>query len=205
MFLFLGGGENSALRIDGARIKNWFLLTRSHPFFAPLALIGALGPKNLYIGDITGRKHFLHKVRHVSRLWALGIFSASTSAQTLTTDDGIVSLSNIDHLDLRNCNRVSPAAICRVVQCSPSMDWLYFYECKHLVPMDIVFGRLHQNVDGILKSHKELMRNLLEWVENQKQVPREVFDVSGVEPPNSDSESDSDQGTYRSSSSEDYF
>ena len=72
-------------------------------------------------------------------------------------------------------------------------------------PMDIVFGRLHQNVDGILESHKELMRNLLEWVENQKQVPREVFDVLGVEPPNSDSESDSDQGTYRSSSSEDYF
>ena len=100
---------------------------------------------------------------------------------------------------------MSPAAICRVVQCSPSMDWLYFYECKHLVPMDIVFGRLHQNVDGILESHKELMRNLLEWVENQKQVPREVFDVLGVEPPNSDSESDSDQGTYRSSSSEDYF
>ena len=121
------------------------------------------------------------------------------------TDAGIVSLSNICGLSLRKCDRVSPAAICRVVQCSPSMDWLYFYECKHLVPMDIVFGRLHQNVDGILESHKELMRNLLEWVENQKQVPREVFDVLGVEPPNSDSESDSDQGTYRSSSSEDYF
>ena len=81
------------------------------------------------------------------------------------------------------------------------------YRCRSIIagPMDIVFGRLHQNVDGILESHKELMRNLLEWVENQKQVPREVFDVLGVEPPNSDSESDSDQGTYRSSSSEDYF
>ena len=65
-------------------------------------------------------------------------------------------------------------------------------------------GRLHQNVDGILESHKELMRNLLEWLEDQKQVPREVYDVLGVKPPDSDSESDSDHGTY-SSSSEDYF
>ena len=70
--------------------------------------------------------------------------------------------------------------------------------------MDIVFGRLHQNVDGILESHKELMRNLLEWLEDQKQVPREVYDVLGVKPPDSDSESDSDHGTH-SSSSEDFF
>ena len=65
-------------------------------------------------------------------------------------------------------------------------------------------GRLHQNVDGILESHKELMRNLLEWLEDQKQVPREVYDVLGVKPPDSDSESDSDHGTH-SSSSEDFF
>ena len=65
-------------------------------------------------------------------------------------------------------------------------------------------GRLHQNVDGILESHKELMRNLLGWLEDQKQVPREVYDVLGVKPPDSDSESDSDHGTH-SSSSEDFF
>ena len=187
MFLFLGGGENSALRIEGARIKNGFLLTRSHPFFAPLALIGALGPKNLYIGDITGRKHFLHKVRHVSRLWALGIFSASTSAQTLTTDDGIVSLSNIDHLDLRNCNRVSPAAICRVVQCSPTLIYLSFWDCA-LLTYDIVFFHLYENVEGIIRSRKELMRNTFDFMDEPRRVPQEVCDELGIQLPEPESD-----------------
>ena len=67
-------------------------------------------------------------------------------------------------------------------------------------------GRLHQNVDGILESHKELMRNLLEFVtaEGRKEIHPDVYDVLGVEPPDSDSESDSDHGTY-TSSSEDFF
>ena len=130
-------------------------------------------------------------------------YELSLTDADVITDAGVVSLSNMCGLSLRKCDRVSPAAICRVVQCSPSMDWLYFHECKHL-SQDIVFGRLHQNVDGILESHKELMRNLLEWLEDQKQVPREVYDVLGVKPPDSDSESDSDHGTH-SSSSEDFF
>ena len=75
--------------------------------------------------------------------------------------------------------------------------------------MDIVFGRLHQNVDGILESHKDLMQNLLEFVtaEGRREIHPDVYDVLGVEPPDSESESNSDHGTYShySSSSEDFF
>ena len=85
------------------------------------------------------------------------------------------------------------------------MDWVSFEDCTHISD-DIIFGRLHQNVDGILESHKELMRNLLEFVtaEGRKEIHPDVYDVLGVEPPDSDSESDSDHGTY-TSSSEDFF
>ena len=108
---------------------------------------------------------------------------------------------------------LTDADVITIVRCFPSLRSLTLCSSKITdISMGALAtlsrlrdGRLHQNVDGILESHKELMRNLLEWVENQKQVPREVFDVLGVEPPNSDGESDSDQGTYRSSSSEDYF
>jgi hypothetical protein len=72
-----------------------------------------------------------------------------------------------------------------------------------------IFGRLHQNVDGILESHKDLMQNLLEFVtaEGRREIHPDVYDVLGVEPPDSESESNSDHGTYShySSSSEDFF
>ena len=143
-------------------------------------ILGTLGPKNLYIGDITGRKHFLHKVRTVSRFWALALFLK-------ITDDGIVSLSNIDHLDLRNCNRVSPAAICRVVQCSPTLIYLSFWDCA-LLTYDIVFFHLYENVEGIIRSRKDLMRNTFDFMDEPKRVPQEVCDELGIQLPEPESD-----------------
>ena len=188
-------------------------------------ILGTLGPKNLYIGDITGRKHFLHKVRTVSRFWALALFSQHaiqalahncrdlqdvTIACDMTdvglialarcplllhvdlgtpkiTDDGIVSLSNIDHLDLRNCNRVSPAAICRVVQCSPTLTYLSFWDCA-LLTYDIVFFHLYENVEGIIRSRKDLMLNTFDFMDEPRRVPQEVCDELGIQLPEPESD-----------------
>lgn len=103
------------------------------------------------------------------------------------TDDGIVSLSNIDHLDLRNCNRVSPAAICRVVQCSPTLIYLSFWDCA-LLTYDIVFFHLYENVEGIIRSRKELMRNTFDFIDEQRRVPQEVCDELGIQLPEPESD-----------------
>ena len=106
-------------------------MRRSQPFFAPLALIlGALGPKNLYIGDITGRKHFLHKGRHVSRFWV------GVGAPTY----------------------------------------------------DIVFFHLYENVEGIIRSRKELMRNTFDFMDEPRRVPQEVCDELGIQLPEPESD-----------------
>ena len=103
------------------------------------------------------------------------------------TDVGIGSLSNIDHLDLRNCNRVSPAAICRVVQCSPTLTYLSFWDCA-LLTYDIVFFHLYENVEGIIRSRKDLMRNTFDFMDEPKRVPQEVCDELGIQLPEPESD-----------------
>jgi len=109
------------------------------------------------------------------------------------------AISNIDHLSLTKCNRVGPAAICRVVQSSLRLEWLSFYSCAH-VSDDIVFFYLYENVENIIRTHKELMRNLVEFMDEPKRVPPEVRDELGIQLPDSESESpadsDSDSGDY---------
>ena len=99
-------------------------------------ILGTLGPKNLYIGDITGRKHFLHKVRTVSRFWALALFS-------------------------RDCA---------------------------LLTYDIVFFHLYENVEGIIRSRKDLMRNTFDFMDEPKRVPQEVCDELGIQLPEPESD-----------------
>ena len=107
------------------------------------------------------------------------------------TDVGIGSLSNIDHLSLTKCNRVGPAAICRVVQSSLRLEWLSFYSCAH-VSDDIVFFYLYENVENIIHNRKNLMRNLVEFMDEPKRVPPEVRDELGIQVPDSESELESD-------------
>ena len=76
---------------------------------------------------------------------------------------------------------------------------------RDLVAPLLVFFYLYENVENIIRTRKELMRNLVEFMDAPKRVPPEVRDELGIQLPDSESESDSDQGTYRSSSSEDYF
>ena len=94
---------------------------------------------------------------------------------------------------------MGPAAICRVVQSSPMLEWVSFYSCAH-VSDDIVFFYLYENVENIIHNRKNLMRNLVEFMDEPRQVPEEVRDELGIQIPDSESEppadSDSDSGDY---------
>ena len=65
---------------------------------------------------------------------------------------------------------------------------------------DIVFFYLYENVENIIRTRKELMRNLVEFMDEPKRVPPEVRDELGIQLPDSESESpadsDSDSGDY---------
>ena len=64
----------------------------------------------------------------------------------------------------------------------------------------IVFFYLYENVENIIRTRKELMRNLVEFMDEPRQVPEEARDELGVQIPDSESESpadsDSDSGDY---------
>ena len=95
---------------------------------------------------------------------------------------------------------MGPAAICRVVQSSPGLEWLSFYSCAH-VSDDIVFFYLYENVENIIHNRKNLMRNLVEFMDEPKRVRPEVRDELGIQVPDSESELESDSD---SSDSGDY-
>ena len=65
---------------------------------------------------------------------------------------------------------------------------------------DIVFFYLYENVENIIHNRKNLMRNLVEFMDEPKRVPPEVRDELGIQVPDSESElesdSDGDSGDY---------
>ena len=82
---------------------------------------------------------------------------------------------------------MGPAAICRVVQSSLRLEWLSFYSCAH-VSDDIVFFYLYENVENIIHNRKNLMRNLVEFMDEPKRVPQEVCDELGIQLPEPESD-----------------
>ena len=71
---------------------------------------------------------------------------------------------------------------------------------RDLVAPLLVFFYLYENVENIIRTRKELMRNLVEFMDEPKRVPPEVRDELGIQLPDSESESpadsDSDSGDY---------
>ena len=57
-----------------------------------------------------------------------------------------------------------------------------------LSPYDIVFFHLYENVEGIIRSRKELMRNTFDFMDEPRRVPQEVCDELGIQLPEPESD-----------------
>ena len=53
---------------------------------------------------------------------------------------------------------------------------------------DIVFFHLYENVEGIIRSRKDLMRNTFDFMDEPKRVPQEVCDELGIQLPEPESD-----------------
>ena len=58
--------------------------------------------------------------------------------------------------------------------------------CLHTY--DIVFFHLYENVEGIIRSRKELMRNTFDFMDEPRRVPQEVCDELGIQLPEPESD-----------------
>ena len=58
----------------------------------------------------------------------------------------------------------------------------------HVITYDIVFFHLYENVEGIIRSRKELMRNTFDFMDEPKRVPQEVCDELGIQLPEPESD-----------------
>ena len=63
-------------------------------------------------------------------------------------------------------------------------------DCEGLpeAPYDIVFFHLYENVEGIIRSRKELMRNTFDFMDEPRRVPQEVCDELGIQLPEPESD-----------------
>ena len=53
---------------------------------------------------------------------------------------------------------------------------------------DIVFFHLYENVEGIIRSRKDLMLNTFDFMDEPRRVPQEVCDELGIQLPEPESD-----------------